>query len=74
MTRYGDYAQLLKALCIAQPYLGQTWPKSLSVAAVRCEAGRVFETAILVLVSRKGDPFSSATSFSWSHDRLVCAE
>ena len=29
--------------------------------------GRVLETAILVLVSRKGDPF-------WSHDRLVCAE
>ena len=25
---------------------------------VRCEAGRVLETAILVLVSRKGGPFS----------------
>ncbi len=42
--------------------------------AVLCEAGRVLETAILVLVSRKGDPFFSATNFSWSHDRLVCPE
>jgi len=41
---------------------------------VRWEAGRVLETATLVLASRKGDPFFSATSFSWSHDRLVCAE
>ncbi len=41
---------------------------------VRCEAGRVLETAILVLVSRKGDPFFSATSFFRSHDRLVCGE
>ncbi len=41
---------------------------------VRCEAGRVLETAILVLVSRKGDPFFSATNFSGSRDRLVCAE
>ena len=41
---------------------------------VRCEAGRVLETAILVLVSRKGDPVFSATNFSWSHGRLVCPE
>ena len=25
-------------------------------------------------IGRIGDPFFSATSFSWSHDRLVCAE
>ena len=38
---------------------------------VRCETGRVPENAILVLVSRKADPFFLAISFSWSYDRLV---
>ena len=35
---------------------------------VRCEAGRVLETALLVLVSRKGDPFFQPQVFSWSHE------
>ena len=53
------------------------WAQELSADTrnvVGCEAGRVLETAILVLVSPKGDPFFSATGFSWSHDGLACAE